>query len=132
MGQSYRRKETCVFLINYHLIWCPKRRRRILVGPLKERLERIIRETAPELESEVLALEIMPDHLHLFLSATPQWAPNQLVGRLKGKSARVLRQEFPELLRMPSLWTRSFFCSTAGNVSSETIARYIAEQTTRD
>jgi putative transposase len=132
MGQSYRCKETCVFLINYHLIWCPKRRRRILVGPLKERLERIIRETAPELESEVLALEIMPDHLHLFLSATPQWAPNQLVGRLKGKSARVLRQEFPELLRMPSLWTRSFFCSTAGNVSSETIARYIAEQTTRD
>jgi putative transposase len=132
VGQSYRRKETCVFLINYHLVWSPKRRRRILVGPLKERLERIIRETAPELESEVLALEVMPDHLHLFLSATPQWAPNQLVGRLKGKSARLLRQEFPVLLRMPSLWTRSFFCSTAGNVSSETIKRYIAEQATRD
>ncbi|MGZ3336415.1 MAG: IS200/IS605 family transposase [Isosphaeraceae bacterium] len=132
MGQSYRRKETCVFLINYHLIWCPKRRRRILVGLLKERLERILRETAPELESEVLALEVMPDHLHLFLSATPQWAPNQLVGRLKGKSARLLRQELPVLLRMPSLWTRSFFCSTASNVSSETIKRYIAEQATRD
>ncbi|MGZ3431726.1 MAG: IS200/IS605 family transposase [Isosphaeraceae bacterium] len=132
MSQSYRRKETCVFLINYHLIWCPKRRRRILVGLLKERLERILRETAPELESEVLALEVMPDHLHLFLSATPQWAPNQLVGRLKGKSARLLRQEFPVLLRMPSLWTRSFFCSTASNVSSETIKRYIAEQATRD
>jgi putative transposase len=132
MGQAYRRKETCVFLINYHLVWCPKRRRRILVGPLKERLVQIIRQTAPEVESEVLALEIMPDHLHLFLSATPQWAPNQLVGRIKGKSARLLRLEFPELLRMPSLWTRSFFCSTAGNVSFETIARYIAEQTTRD
>lgn len=132
MGQAYRRKETCVFLINYHLVWCPKRRRRILVDSLKERLERIIRETAPELECEVLALEIMPDHLHLFLSATPQWAPNQLVGRIKGKSARLLRQEFPELLRMPSLWTRSSFCSTAGNVSPETIARYIAEQATRD
>ena len=132
MGQAYRRKETCVFLINYHLIWCPKRRRRILVGRLRDRLEQIIRETALELESEVLALEIMPEHLHLFLSTTPQWAPNQLVGRLKGKSARLLRQEFPELLRMPSLWTRSFFCSTAANVSSETIQRYIAEQTTRD
>ena len=132
MGQSYRRKETCVFLIDYHLIWCPKRRRRILVGLLKERLERILRETAPELESEVLALEVMPDHLHLFLSATPQWAPNQLVGRLKGKSARLLRQEFPVLLRMPSFWTRSFLCSKAGNVSSETIKRYIAEQATRD
>jgi putative transposase len=132
MGQAYRRKETCVFLLNYHLIWCPKRRRRILVGPLRDRLEQILRESAPELESEVLALEILPDHLHLFLSSTPQWAPNQLVGRLKGKSARLLRQEFPALLRMPSLWTRSFFCSTAGNVSSETIRRYIAEQTTRD
>jgi putative transposase len=132
MGQAYRRKETCVFMINYHLIWCPKRRRRILVGPLKRRLEQIIRETAPELESEILAVEIMPDHLHLFLSATPQWAPNQLVGRIKGKSARLLRHEFPELLRMPSLWTRSFFCSTAGNVSSETIARYIAELATRN
>jgi putative transposase len=132
MGQAYRRKETCVFLVIYHLIWCPKRRRRILVGRLRDRLEQIIRETAPELESEVLALEILPDYLHLFVSTTPQWAPNQLVGRLKGKSARLLRQEFPELLRMPSLWTRSFFCSTAANVSSETIQRYIAEQTTRD
>jgi putative transposase len=132
MAQEYRRKDTCVFLVNYHLIWCPKRRRKILVGPIRDRLVQIINESAPNLESEVLALEVMPDHLHLFLSATPQWAPNQLVGRLKGKSARLLRQEFPELLRMPSLWTRSYFCSTAGNVSSETIKRYIAEQTTRD
>jgi len=132
MAQEYRRKETCVFLVNYHLIWCPKRRRKILVGPIRDRLIRIINESAPELESEVLALEVMPDHLHLFLSATPQWAPDRLVGRLKGESARRLRKEFPELLRMPSLWTRSFFCSTAGNVSSETIQRYIAEQTTRD
>jgi putative transposase len=132
MAQDYRRKETCVFLINYHIIWCPKRRRKIMVGPIRDRLIQIINESAPDLESEVLALEVMPDHLHLFLSATPQWAPNQLVGRIKGKSARLLRKEFPELLRMPSLWTRSFFCSTAGNVSSETIKRYIAEQTTRD
>ena len=130
MDQEYRRKETCVFLVNYHLIWCPKRRRKILVGPIRDRLIRIINESAPELESEVLALEVLPDHLHLFLSATPRSAPNQLVGRLKGKSARLLREEFPELLRMPSLWTRSYFCSTAGNVSSETIRRYIAEQTT--
>ena len=92
---------------------------------------KIIWETAPDLECDVLALEVMPDHVHLFLSAAPQWAPNQLIGRLKGKSARLLRQEFPELRRMPSVWTRSYFISTAGNVSSETIKRYIAEQTTR-
>jgi len=89
MYQEYRRKETCVFLVNDHLIWCPKRRRKILVGPIRDkilvgpirdRLIRIINESAPDLESEVLALEVMPGHLHLFLSATLQWAPNQLVG----------------------------------------------------
>ena len=132
MPQSYRRKEACVFLMNYHVVFCPKRRRKILVGPIRARLMRIIWETAPDLECDVLALEVMPDHVHIFLSATPQWAPNQLVGRLKGKSARLLRQEFPELQRMPSVGTRSFFITTAGNVSSETIRRYIAEQTTRD
>lgn len=74
----------------------------------------------------------MIDHLHLFVSATPQWAPSQIVARFKGKSARLLRQEFPYLRRMPSLWTRSYFCSTAGNVSAETIRRYIEAQATRD
>ena len=132
MGQEYRRKETCVFLMNYHVVFCPKRRRKILVGPIRDRLMQIIREMAPDLECDVLALEVMPDHVHVFLSAAPQWAPNQLIGRFKGKSARLLRQEFPQLQRMPSVWTRSYFISTAGNVSSETIARYIAEQTTRD
>jgi putative transposase len=132
MGQSYRRKETCVFLMNYHVVFCPKRRRKILVGSIRERLMQIIRETAPDLECDVLALEVMPDHVHVFLSATPQWAPNQLIGRIKAKSARLLRREFPALQRMPSVWTRSYFLSTAGNVSTETIARYIAEQATRD
>src|SRR6516165_9941771 len=132
MSQGYHRKETCVFLMNYHVVFCPKRRRKILVGPIRERLIQIIREMSPDLECDVLALEVMPDHVHLFLSAAPQWAPNQLIGRIKGKSARLLRQEFPALQRMPSVWTRSYFVSTAGNVSSETIARYITEQTTRD
>jgi putative transposase len=132
MGQEYRRKETCVFLMNYHVVFCPKRRRKILVGAIRDRLMMIIWETAPDLECDVLAMEVMPDHVRLFLSAAPQWAPNQLIGRIKGKSARLLRQEFPELQRMPSVWTRSYFVSTAGKVSSETIERYIAERTTRD
>lgn len=132
MKQGYRSKETCVFLVNYHLIWCPKRRRKVLVDRVRARLEELIRETAPELECEILALEILPDHLHLFVSATPQWAPNQLVARFKGKSSRILRQEFPILRRMPSLWTRSFFVSTAGNVAADTIQRYIEAQSTRD
>ena len=132
MKQGYRTKETCVFLMNYHIIWRSKRRRKVLLDRVKTRLEELIRETAPLLECELLALEILPDQLHVFVSATPQWAPNQIIARLKGKSSRILREEFPILRRMPSLWTRSYFISTAGNVSSDTIRRYIEAQSTRD
>lgn len=131
MAQEYRHKTTSVSLINYHLIWCPKRRRRVLVNAVQVRLDGLIREVAAELDCTVLAVEIMPDHLHLFLSAPPTLAPNQIVRRIKGRSSRVLRQEFPHLLRLPSLWTRAYFVSTAGHVSSQTIQRYIAEQRTR-
>jgi len=132
VSQAYRHKQTSVFLLNYHIIFCPKRRRKILVGAVKERLEQLLRETCAEIDCEILALEIMPDHLHLFVSTVPQMAPNQITARLKGKSSRILRQEFPFLLKMPSLWTRSSFFSTAGNVTSETIKCYIENQTTRD
>lgn len=132
MAQPYRRSETAVYLLNYHLIWCPKRRRKILGGSIAERLEQLLRETAAELGCEVIELAIQPDHLHFFVSAPPDIAPNQIVARFKGKSSRILRQEFPYLLRMPSLWTRSYFVSTAGNVSSEAVREYIAAQSTRD
>jgi putative transposase len=131
MKQEYRRKETSVFLINYHFIFCPKRRRKVLVGPVRERLIALIHETATEIDCAVLALDVMPDHEHLFVSTPPDLAPNQVVGRFKGKSSRLLRLEYPYLRRLPSLWTRSYFCASAGTVSAETIARYIAEQTTR-
>jgi len=103
----------------------------VLVNAVRERLDTLIREVAAELACTVIAMEIMPDHLHLFLSAPPTLAPHQIVRRIKGRSSRVLRQEFRHLLRLPSLWTRSYFCSTAGNVSSHTIQCYIAEQRTR-
>ena len=132
MPQAYRHKEATVFLCHYHFLFCPKRRRKILGGPLKERLEQIIRETAPEIDCQVIALEIMLDHVHLFLSAPPQLAPSEIVGRIKGKSARLLRQEFPFLKRMPSMWTRSYLVSTAGKVASSTIQAYIQNQRTRE
>jgi putative transposase len=131
MNQDYRHTTTSVSLINYHLIFCPKRRRKVLVNAVKVRLDSILREVLTELDCTVLALEIMPDHLHLFVSAPPTLAPHQIVRRIKGRSSRLLRQEFPHLLRLPSLWTRSYFASTAGNVSRQTIQRYIAEQRTR-
>jgi putative transposase len=129
--QEYRHKETSVFLINYHFIFCPKRRRKVLVGPVRERLIALIHEAATEIDCAVLALEVMPDHVHLFVSAPPDLAPNQLVGRFKGKSSRFLRLEYPSLRRLPSLWTRSYFCASAGKVSAATMERYLAEQPTR-
>lgn len=132
MAQAYKHAHKSVSLVNYHFVWCPKRRRKILVDRLAKRLEQIIREVCAEIECEILALEIMPDHVHLFINANPMLAPNQIIKRIKGRSSRILCQEFPFLLKMPSLWTRSYFLSTAGNVSSATIQRYIAEQKTRE
>lgn len=117
-------------LLNYHFVWVPRRRRPVLVGAVTARAKDLIRKAAMALGGEVLALEVMPDHVHLFLNADPRWAPDQLMFRIKGASAHVLRREFPFLRRLPSLWTRSYFVSTAGSVSSDTILRYIAEQKT--
>ena len=99
-----------------------------MVGKIKERLEQIIKEVAEENGTDILALAVNPDHVHLIVSANPMIPPHKIVKAFKGRSSRLLRQEFPELLRLPSLWTRSYFVSTAGNVSSETIKRYIEEQ----
>ena len=100
----------------------------MLTGAVKERLEQLIREIAGEYDWGILALEVMPDHVHLFISVQPYWSPHVVLRRIKGRSSRILRREFPELLKLPSLWTRSYFVSTAGHVSSETIKRYIEEQ----
>jgi putative transposase len=129
---DYQRSAHHVFLLNYHIIWCPKRRKKVLVGAVEQRLKQIIGEIAKELGVEVLALEVMPDHLHLFVSSRPELALPHLVKAIKGRSSHDLRLEFPELQRMPSLWTHSYFVSTAGNVSAETIKRYIEEQKTRE
>jgi len=128
---QYKHSRNKVFLINYHLIWCPKRRKKVLVGDIKIRLEQIITEVAKEKNIEILALEIMPDHLHLFVSSHPNILIHNLIKAFKGRSSNLLRKEYPELLKLPSLWTRSYFVSTAGNVSSDTIKKYIQEQNTQ-
>ncbi|VVB61063.1 Transposase IS200 like protein [uncultured archaeon] len=128
---EYQHARNKVYLVNYHLIWCPKRRRRVLVGDIKTRLEEIIKEVAKEKNTEVLSLEILPDHLHLFVSSHPNIPVHLLIKSFKGRSSNLLRKEFPELLKLPSLWTHSYFVSTAGNVSSETILKYIEAQSTK-
>jgi putative transposase len=103
-----------------------------LAGPVAQRLEQLLREKAAELSVQIGHLALQPDHLHLFVSAPPSISVSQIVFRLKGYTARVLRQEFPHLRRPPSMWTTAYFASTAGNLSEETIRRYIEAQSTRD
>ena len=126
---EYKHGRNKVYLINYHLIWCPKRKKPVLVGAVKKRLETILRNVAKERKLDILALEIMPDHLHLFISADPIHPVHKIIKAFKGRSSNLLRKEFPQLLRLPSLWTRSYFASTAGNVSNKTIQKYIEAQT---
>ena len=126
--RSYKRNNTSVYLLNYHLIWCPKYRRKLLVGSLKERLESIIRDVVFEKRGDVLALEIMPDHVHLNVSLPPDVAPHKMAKAVKGRSSNYLRKEFPYLLKMPTLWSRSYFISTTGTVSTSKVMEYINNQ----
>jgi len=126
--KAHQRSRNKVFLIQYHLVWCPKRRKPVLVGEVKERLEQIIYQVADELGIKVLELAINPDHVHLFISAYPTIPVHKIVRRIKGRSSNILRKEFPELLKLPSLWTYSYYVSTIGAVSKETIEEYIEAQ----
>ena len=125
---EYKHSRNQVYLVNYHIIFCPKRRKPVLFGKVKNRLKDIIRKVAQEKNIEILALEIMPDHLHIFISAYPTIAIHKMVKAFKGRSSHYLRREFSHLLKIPSLWTHSYFVSTAGNVSNKTIQKYIEAQ----
>ena len=134
MRHGRRRGKTCgnagaVFSLKYHLVWCPKYRRPVLVSPIDARLKELVREIADNREMTVHALEVMPDHVHTFIETDPRWAPAEIAARFKAVTSRVLRDEFPVLRsRLPTLWSRSYFCATVGEVSASTIQRYIKSQ----
>lgn len=125
---EYQRDEHRIHLIVYHLVWCPKRRRPVLVNDIAQDCERLIRQKCEERGWQILELAIRPDHIHLFVRAYPTHSAADVVKQCKGVTARYLRQHYPQLRRLPSLWTRSYFAATAGNVSQEIIERYIAAQ----
>ncbi|MGI2906418.1 IS200/IS605 family transposase [Tolypothrix sp. VBCCA 56010] len=125
--EDYKTHNHVKFLVNYHFVWIPKRRRKVLTGAISTRIRQIFLELAIEKGWDILALEVAPDHIHLFVSVKPTDTPHLVVKAFKGHSSYYLRKEFPELLKMPSLWTSSYFVSTAGNVSSEAIRKYIED-----
>jgi putative transposase len=131
MRQEYRRTATTVSLINYHFVFCPRYRRKVLVKQVEARFKELVQELCAENDWLIVAMEVRPDHVHLFLNVLPTDSPADIMAKLKGATSRYLRQEFKHLKHLPSLWTRSYFVSTAGNVSSETVRRYVEEQKTR-
>lgn len=120
---------TSVVNISYHIIWCPKYRRKVLIGDVEQRLKEILPEIAHDMECSIETMEVMPDHIHIFLRGTPTLPVHLIVKNLKAVSARTLRSEFPHLKRkMNSMWTRSYYCETIGSISEQTIQKYIENQ----
>lgn len=125
----YAKNAGAVFSLKYHVVFCPKYRRPVLTPPVDTRLKGLFLEVAYDYGLILHAMEVMPDHVHLFVESDPTLCVAELVNRLKGRSNRVLREEFPHLRsRLPTLWSRSYFASTVGAVSEATIRRYIDEQ----
>lgn len=126
---SYKCNNNITYSCKYHVIWCPKYRRKVLVEEVGQRLKELIVGVASELRVDIIEMEIMPDHVHLLLEVDPQFGIHRAVKNIKGKTSRILRAEFISLrTRLPSLWTNSYFVATVGGAPLEVIKQYIESQ----
>ncbi len=126
---AYKSNRNVYYSCKYHVVWCPKYRRKVLVDGVAEQLATIISEVCQEHQADVLSLDIQPDHVHLLVEVDPQFGIHRLVRLMKGRSSRLLRQAFPKLkTRMPTLWTNSYFVSTGGGAPLSVIKQYIENQ----
>ena len=132
MKTIYFKTKTTVSFINYHFVFCPKYRRKIFLIPhVEERFKSLTGKICDELQIEILDMACHKDHVHLFLKCWPSQSPADIMKKIKGASSHALRDEFSQLSGMSSLWTRSYFVSTADTVSNETIQWYVNTQKTR-
>lgn len=121
--------KTAVYNTAYHFIWCTKFRRKVLTQEIQNRTKQLLLEKAQELECKIETMEIMDDHIHLFVKTLPIHAPHFIIRQFKGYTARILRQEYPELKkRLPTLWTRSYYVESIGHISENTVKQYIENQ----
>ena len=126
---EYRSNRNVVYSCKYHVVFCPKYRRPVLVDGIDERLKHIVREVVAETRSELIEMEVMPDHVHLLVEVDPQFGVHKLIKLVKVRSSRFLRQEFPRLRsRLPTLWTNSYFVSTVGGSPLAVVKQYIENQ----
>ena len=131
MYMEHKFNNNVVYSCKYHVVWCPKYRRSVLINGVDVRLKELIKETCDSLNAEIIEMEIMPDHVHLLMEVDPQLGIHKVVKQMKGYSSKVLRNEFPWLKsRIPSLWTNSYFVSTVGEAPLDVIKQYIESQKT--
>ncbi len=127
--QEYKHNNNVTYSCKYHVVWCPKYRRKVLVDGVDERLKQIIHEMAAEMKVDIIELEVMPDHTHLLCEVDPQFGIHRFVKLVKGRSSFLLRKEFPKLKsRLPTLWTNSYFVSTVGGAPLTVIKQYVEQQ----
>jgi len=132
MNNRWKSSSHAVYNCGYHIIWCPKYRKKVLTGDIELRLKELLELKSKEHGWNLEQMEIMPDHVHIFIKATPNDSPIFIVSQLKGYTSNILRKEFEILrTRIPTLWTRSYYVETIGHISEETIKKYINEQKTR-
>ena len=128
---EYKSNNNIVYSCKYHVVWCSKYRRKVLVDGVDSRLKELIIQICQEIQVEIIEMEIMPDHLRLLIEVDPQFGIHKAIKRIKGKTSRILRQEFPYLTtKLPTLWTNSYFVSTVGGAPIEKIKEYVANQKT--
>jgi putative transposase len=129
MNTRWKSINHSVYNCAYHLIWTPKYRRKVLTGQIEIRLKELLNEKSIEHGWEIEKMEVMPDHVHVFIKVTPSDSPVFVVSQLKGFTSFTLRKEFPTLKsKLPTLWTRAFYCETIGHISEATIKKYIEDQ----
>ena len=129
MLMEYKSNKNVVYSCKYHVVWCPKYRRKVLVNGVDERLKELIEEVCCENRIDVIEMVIMPDHVHLLMEVDPQFGLHKAVKLIKGRTSHVLREEYPWLRsRLPSLWTNSYFVSTVGGAPLSVIKQYIENQ----
>lgn len=130
---EYKSNKNIVYSCKYHIVWCPKYRRKVLVGNIEARLKELIQQTCLEIHADIIKMEIMPDHVHLLLEVDPQYGIHKAIKQIKGRSSSALRKEFRELsTRLPTLWTNSYFVSTVGGAPLSVIKQYIDSQKTSE
>lgn len=127
--EQLKSNNNVVFSCKYHVIWCPKYRRKVLDERTAIRLKELIRQKASEFKSEIIELEVMPDHVHLLVEVDPQFGIHRLIKNIKGYTSRVMRQEFRALrTRIPTLWTNSYCVIACGGAPLSVIKQYIENQ----